>query len=219
MFDFTHIIVDGITYDLLKQIFGALIVSTAATFIAKRFKLFESSREILYVFSALFIAVFALIFLIAPRTQGPQLAGSAQTVLAGGINPVDQDQDTIAVIAMTILNSGSMQSVAKNWNVRAIIDSKTYDGAFLIPAPKEFRFNATSKEPGRPTGIIYHGDDSLIEKTMNPIATGGMVAGDLFVAFRGVPPSTFSRGADFVVTYEDALSRKYFDERLRRRRK
>jgi len=63
--------------------------------------------------------------------------------------------------------------------------------------------------PGTPSGIVYHGDDDLLDKTAFPIPAGGLAKGILFVLFRGVAPDVFKAGADYTISYEDALSRKY----------
>jgi hypothetical protein len=204
--DLSQIVIEGAIYDFIKWGIGALIVTGALAFIARLTKRLESVRDIVYFSIAAFVAVFALIFLIAPRTQGPQLAGTLQTITAGGIN---SDHDTIVVIALNVLNSGTMQSIVKNWNVTSTINSRIYQGSFLIPPPKDFTFKSTVIGPNIPTSITYHGDDNIIEKAMTPIPQGGLMAGLLFVEFHDIAPSVFAAGADYTVSFEDALSRKY----------
>jgi hypothetical protein len=199
-------IVDGLTYDLFKLALGSLIMATILAFIAKLLKRFENVFDIIKFSVACFIGVFVLLFLVAPRTQGPQLAGGIQTVAAGGVN---NDHDTIVVITMNVLNSGSMQSIVKNWNISAGINGRTYVGSLMVPAPKDFTFKNPHSDPNAAVGITYHGDDSLVDKSLIPIPTGGQAAGTLFVLFRDVEPSAFKPGADYIVSYEDVLSRQY----------
>lgn len=212
MFDIAQIIAEGLTYDAIKIAVGSAMASVGATFIVgKLLRKLENKREAAYFFIASFVFIFVLVFIIAPRTQGPQLGGNIQAVTGGGIN---NDHDTITVITVAVLNSGSMQSITKNWSITAKVNENTYDGSFLTPPPNNFAFNLKEEDardngPQSPTGIVYHAEDSMLDKAINPIAPGGMMEGILFVLFRGVDPSVFKGGANYVVGFEDVLGRKY----------
>lgn len=207
-----QIIAEGLLYDLIKWFFASVVIGGGLTFLASKIlKKLENRKEIIAFFGVSFVIIFVLIFVMAPRAQGPQFGGNIQTITAGGFN---SDHDTIAVVSIGVLNSGSMQSVAKNWRVKAKVGENTYDGVFITPTPKSFTFNMApgderDKDPLSPTGITYHGDDSILDKAINPIASGGMLEGLLFVLFRGIDPATFKAGASYTVTFEDVYSREY----------
>jgi hypothetical protein len=141
----------------------------------------------------------------------PQLAGSVQQITAGGYN---NGHDTIAVVTIGVQNSGSMQSIAKNWSLTAKIGDNSYEGSFIIPPPKAFTFTLTETEikensASNPTGITYQGADNILDKVINPIPPGGLTEGLLFVQFRGVAPTVFATGASYTVAFEDVFDRKY----------
>jgi hypothetical protein len=104
-----------------------------------------------------------------------------------------------------------MQSIAKNWSATSTINSRTYAGAFLVPPPSAFTFTSQDKNVpfGAASSVTYHGDEDLLTKTTLPIPAGGLTKGVLFILFRGVPADVFKTGADFTVSYEDALSKRY----------
>jgi len=76
-------IVDGLSYDAVKYIVGTLIASVALTYIATLMEIVKSAKTTIFFSIAAFVLLYSLIFLIAPKTQGPQLSGSMQTVVAG----------------------------------------------------------------------------------------------------------------------------------------
>jgi hypothetical protein len=203
-----QIIIEGATFELIKRVVGSIIVTLALTYIgAKVFKKISRLREMLYFASAMFIAIFTILLLANPLSQGPNFAGAVQQILTGGQN---NDHDTVAVITMSIVNSGSMQSVAKNWTVETSANGRKYTPSFLVPAPKNFTFTGLERGgPNSPSAMTFHGEDSILEKSMLPIQPGALVAGVLFVFFQNVDPSAFKSGADFTVNYEDVFSKRY----------
>jgi hypothetical protein len=76
--------------------------------------------------------------------------------------------------------------------------------------PKTFTFNEIPNvNKYQPESITYHSEDNIIEKGLTPIQVGGLLPGILFVGFQNIDPSLFKGGADFIVTYEDVLSKPY----------
>jgi hypothetical protein len=207
-----QIVAEGILYDIIKWFLASVVIGSGLTFIAgKILKRLEDRKEALVFFSVSFVMIFVLIFVMAPRSQGPQFGGNIQTITAGGYNG---DHDSIAVISLDVLNSGSMQSIAKNWRVKAKIGDNVYDGMFVAPPPKSVTFNMSANDirdsdPLSPTGITFHGDDNILDRAINPIASGGQLEGLLFVLFRGISPTTFKTGANYTVSFEDVYGREY----------
>ena len=190
--ELVHIITDGVTYDLAKHLAGSIVVTLAITFIGKMtLKKLSKWKETVYFASAVFVAVLTILLFISPIHQGPQLAGGIQSVVTGGQN---NDRDTIAVITMSIMNAGSMQTITKNWNVEALINGRKYNPSFILPAPTNFTFNmpdVTGSVPNAVAAMTYHGQDNLLQKAMSPIQPGGIVAGVLFVIFQGFTNKTY----------------------------
>jgi hypothetical protein len=201
-----HSLVDGAVYDFARYLFGPVVLTVVFGILGKYLVWFKTLRELLYVSAAVFIVALTCFSIFAPRPQSPQLAGTVKSVVMG---PLNDDKDTIAVFVVDILNSGTMQSIVKNWTVTATIKSRNYQGAFLVPAPQNFTFTKSDHSQSIPSGITYHGDDNILDKTNFPIPPGGLSKGVLFVLFRGVSSDAFKVGADYTVSYEDALSKKY----------
>jgi hypothetical protein len=201
-----HSLVDGAVYDVARYLFGPVVVTVVFALLGKYLEWFKSLRALFFVSVGVFVVALTCFSIFAPRAQSPQLAGTVESVVAG---PLNEGSDTIAVFVVDVLNSGSMQSIVKNWTVTATINSRNYQGAFIVPAPPNFTFTKADHNQSTPSGITYHGDDNLLDKTNFPIPSGGLSKGVLFVLFRGVSPDVFKTGADYTVSYEDALSKKY----------
>ena len=165
----------------------------------------ETLKEATYIGIAIFVATAVVITLISPRAQSPQLGGNIENVLAGPLNKTG----TIAVFTVDVVNSGTMQSIIKNWSVTATVNSINYRGSILVPPPPNLTFNDPDAPTGAPRAITFHGQDSLLDKASVPIPTGGETTGLLFIVFNGIDPGIFKAGVDYTVSFEDALSKTY----------
>ncbi|MGC1862593.1 MAG: hypothetical protein WA733_16130 [Methylocystis sp.] len=200
-------ILDGITYDIIKIVFAPMLITAAATFLMKTvFHKLSTSKEMIYFAGTFFVLVFLVADVFGVRNQQPNLSGGIQQIMVGGIR---DNKDSIVIITVTIMNSGSMQSIVKNWNIEATINGNSYQGAVISPAPKSFTFTSTNSSVDMPTGITFHGEDDVIEKALKPVQPGGLATGVLFVDFKDLDPAVFKVGADFKVSYEDVFSKKY----------
>ena len=146
------------------------------------------------------------LFLFSPRTQTPKLAAGIESVVLGGTN---DGKDAIAVINMTVMNIGSMQSIVKGWQVEARLDGHVYKGGFMTRPPKEFTFTSLNPEPGAATAIIFHSEDNLLEKAIVPIQPGGLATGILYVLFPRLDANLFRSGADYTIKLQDVMSNEY----------
>jgi hypothetical protein len=203
-----QIIFEGATYDFFRWLAVSLIVAIGATTVVKVvFDKLKENKETFTFLAMSFVVVLALCYLIAAKPQQPILAGTIQSIATGGLS--NDAKDTVAIVSMSIMNSGTMPSIPRNWTVQAVINGQTYTPSF-VPMPKTFTFNLPEAGPNSPKAIVYHGEDDLLQKSVLPIQPGGLMAGLLFVVFEGIPASVFqSGGADFTVTYQDVLSNKY----------
>jgi hypothetical protein len=171
------IVADGISYDVAKVVVGSLIVGGVGAAIGKITNRLETLKEAISVGLAIFIATAVVITLISPRAQTPQLGGNIENVLAGPLN----NTGTIAVFTVDVVNSGTMQSIIKNWSVTATVNSINYRGSILVPPPPNLTFSDLDAPTGAPRAITFHGQDSLLDKASVPIPTGGETTGLLFI--------------------------------------
>jgi hypothetical protein len=203
--DVLDIISAGLEYDLIRYAVGSLVMATVGATIGRYTKWLDSLTEAVFVGIGFFILVFVLIYMIAPRAQSAQLAGNVEYVISG---PINDNKDTILVMTVDVLNSGSVQSIIKNVTVTATIGNINYQGAFLVPPPKTFTFNDPAPNPGAATAVVYKGEDSLLEKGSVPVPPGGETKGVLFVLFPAIDSVLF-KGASYTLRYEDAFSKSY----------
>ena len=99
--DLGKLILDGITYDIIKLIVGALIVAIAGAAVGNITNRLKTYRETIAVGIALFIGTLVLISLISPRSQTPQLGGNIEYTIFG---PTEDGKGTIAVLTVDITN-------------------------------------------------------------------------------------------------------------------
>jgi hypothetical protein len=185
--DIPRIVLEGATYDVVKFLIGAFLLSSGIPFVTSRiFKAVSGLKDILMFGGIVFASILVAFYVLAPRALEPNFVGGVNSIVAG---PINGERDTIAIVTISVINSGATQSIIKRWSVEAVVDGQSYNGSFLIPAPKEFRFDNPKSSTDAPIGIIYKGEDDIIQKAMTPIQQGGMVTGLLFVVFKDVPPA------------------------------
>ncbi|WP_315739689.1 MULTISPECIES: hypothetical protein [unclassified Bradyrhizobium] len=192
----------------LNYILVPLIMSTAlGGMIRLAFGKLKDRKQQIAFGATSFVLFLLLIFSVGTRSPRPQLSGGIQSVMAG--NAGQDERNTIAVLALNVVNTGSMQTIVKNWRVSARSNGRIYDAVFPT-MPDNFVFNnIPSTVPGQPEAVTFHKVDSLLEKSLTPIQTGAMLPGILFVMFQNVDPAVFKTGVDYLVTYEDVLSHQY----------
>jgi len=203
---FAQVIIDGIQYDFTKYIVGPLIVTAAGSIILKRvFHKLQDRKEQVHFWIASFVALCTLFYFIGSTIQKPVLVGSIQTAQTGNAPNV---HGTLAVISMSVINTGTMQSIVRNWKVEAKIGSNTYAATFpLIKVPVVF--SDPRNKTGNPTvGIMYHPEDNILNK-LEPVQPGGVLTGVIFAQFENLDKDVFMQGADITVTFEDVYSNKY----------
>ncbi len=207
---FRDTILSGVAYDVLKFLFFAGLASGATTIIAKKFlNIFESKKDVLFFSSLVFCVLFVGFLMFAPRSQTPSLSAGIETVTTGTPDNPSVKNVTFAIFSMTIMNSGSMQTIAKSWSVEAKIFGKNYSGAFLTQPPRNFAMKTANPGPGEVLGIVFHSEDSLINKSLTPIQPGGLANGVLYVVFEGIDPQLLKGGVEYTVHFQDVFSRKY----------
>ncbi len=152
---------------------------------------------------ASFVLFLTLIYAVGTRGQEPELSASIQSVFVGN---GQTDHDNIVAIALNVINTGTMQTIVKNWRVSIEANGQTYSAAFPL-MPESFTFREIpSATPNQPTSVTLHSSDNLLEKSLSPIQVGAMSPGVLFVVFQNVDKSVFKAGVTYNVAFEDVLS-------------
>jgi len=121
-----HSIVDGAIFELARYLFGPVVLTAAFALFGHYLKWFEGLRPLIYASLGVFVVALTCFSIFAPRTQTPQLAGTIESTVGG---PINDGKDTISVFVVDILNSGTMQSIVKNWTVTATINSRKLSGS------------------------------------------------------------------------------------------
>jgi hypothetical protein len=153
-----------------------------------------------------FVLFLTLVYALGSPTQRPELSASIHSVIVGSGTT---DHDSIAAITLNVVNTGTMQTIVKNWQVYVEGNGQRYDAVFPI-MPDNFVFNSIpAVSPNQPISITLHKSDSLLEKSLQPIQVGAMLPGILFVAFQNVDRSVFKAGVIYNVVFEDVFSRRY----------
>jgi len=191
----------------LNYLLVPLIMSTAlGGMIVVAFGRLKERKEQIAFGVGSFVLFLTLIYAIGSRSQEPILTASIQSVFIGD-GPTDHDN--IGAIALNVVNTGTMQTIVKNWRVAVEANGQKYDAAFpLMPESFTFR-NIPSATPNQPTSITLHSSDNLLEKSLAPIQVGALLPGVLFVTFQNVDKSLFKTGVTYTVTFEVVFSRQY----------
>jgi hypothetical protein len=205
---FIDTLIGGVAYDLFRYLVGPLIVTLLGTAILKySFDKLKEKRQVLTFSVGSFLVCVVLFFFLGARAQQPDLHGEIPQVLVGPVPGTDRD--TVAVVAINIINSGTMQSIVKSWKVTAQSGDNIYNGVF-VQMPASFTFgNIPKTVMTQPTSITFHSEDNFAQKGIKPIEPGGEATGILFVEFPNVDQNIFRGALSFTVSYEDALSRPY----------
>jgi len=205
-------LVGGAAYDLFKHYaeyaLGSLIMAILGTTVLRyAFHKLQERREQIFFFCGTFLACVVLFVSIGSGPQQPNLVGSVQQVTTGQ-NAVS-DRDTYAVFTVGIVNTGSMQSIIKQWRVQAKAQGNTYEGV-IMPMQRDFTFsNIPRISEDQPESVTYKAQDDIVQKGLFPIQTGAFLQGLIVVIFKNVDPTVFKGSVEYEVSYEDALSNKY----------
>lgn len=202
----SHTVFDGVLYDLIKRVLGVLVMTGAAQVILTyAFNKLKKRKEIIAFWVGSFVLLSALIYLMGSRPQQPELIGSIQQALAGA----QGERDTVVILALNVLNKGSMQTILKNWKVTAESNGNKYEAIFA-QMPEQFTFKDLPRvSPSQPISMTFHSSDSILEKSLTPIQVGALLPGIVFVVFQNVDPSIFKSGVLYTVTFEDVFSTPY----------
>jgi hypothetical protein len=204
---FKHVLEHVTATVLLNYILVPIVMTTALGAILRgTFNRLNAKKEIFVFSSASFVLFLSLIYAVGSRPQTPELTGTIQAVVGGN---GASDRETIVVFTVGVINTGTMQTIVKNWHVAARSNGRDYEAVFPV-MPENFTFaNIPSISPNQPVSITYHKADSILEKSLTPIQVGSIATGLVFAVFQNVDGSVFKTGVDYKITYEDVFSRSY----------
>jgi hypothetical protein len=205
-----QVLLEGTIYEICKALFWGAVMTGAIQLIVRRaFHLLKDKREIAALWAGGFILFSAMVYSLGTRPQSPALVASIQQSLLG---PNTGTRDTVAILALNVINTGTMQTIVQNWRVQAFIDGQQYDGVFA-QMPSTFTFNNIPRTSlNQAESITFHNVDNIVEKSVTPIQVGALLPGIIFVIFQNVPVTTFRPGTIIRVTFHDVLSKEYTAE-------
>jgi hypothetical protein len=204
-----QVLLEGTIYEICKALFwGAVMTGAIQLVVRQAFHLLKDRREIAALWVGGLILFSAMVYSLGTRSQAPALVAGIQQSLIGASGP----RDTVAVLALNVINTGTMQTIVQSWRVQAFVDGERYDAVFpQMPATFTFK-DIPRTTVNQAESITFHNVDNIVEKSVNPIQVGALLPGILFVVFQNVPVSTFRPGTMFRVTFYDVLSREYTSE-------
>jgi hypothetical protein len=205
--DFLQVVFEGIVYDLTKYSLGVLVMTGAAQIVLTyAFNKLKKRREIISFWIGSFVLLSFLFYFVGNREQQPNLVGNVQQVIVG---PTAVDRESVAVLSIHVVNTGTMQTIARNWKVEAEANGAKYDAVF-VQMPSTFIFkNLPRTSPSQPESVSFSSSDNIIEKSLLPIQVGALLPGVLFAVFQNVDQSIFKGVVTYTVRFEDVLSRGY----------
>lgn len=202
---------EGVVYDALKHFVGAAVMTLAAQYVLKHaFNKLKKRQEVIAFCGGSMVLLFLLFTVLGSRPEPvrPKLIGSLQQAVSGLLSPASE-RDTVFILSANIINTGTMQTIVKNWKVSASAGGNTYDAVFM-QMPPSFTFNKIPQVvANQPDSITFKKADDIVEKALTPIQVGALLPGIIFVVFQNVDQSIFKSGVTLTVTFEDVLSTQY----------
>lgn len=202
---FTHFGL-SIFYEVSRHwFFYVIMIASSNILISRVWGRIKNLKEIAIFWACAFLLLVSAVTVLGSKPQEPNLIGGISAGLSGG---TQGSHDTVAVLSMSIINTGSMQTIVKQWGVTAELNGTTYQGS-IVTQPHDLTFDTSGHGEKNPTSVIHRAQDNILEKSLTPIQSGALVAGDLFVVFSDAAPEIFRLGAVVTVTYEDVFSKHY----------
>lgn len=152
---------------------------------------------------------FAKTVTLRSAVPGPKLeAKVAATIL--GQSEIDKKITVGTLIIVSITNSGSVPTIARNYRVAVSKDGNVYQGV-VIACPETFKMLPVLPED-KAGPIQFFAVDALYSKTATPIPPGGEVYGFLLVTYPTISDYTALKGGyQIAILFEDAFSNRFWD--------
>ena len=125
------------------------------------------------------------------------------------VGPSTVDRETIVVLALNVINTGTMQTIVKKWKVEAKASGQVYQAVFG-QMPPTFTFkNIPRVSQNQPETMTFYSLDQIVKNSLQPIQVGALLPGIIFVVFQNVDQSVFRGAVEYTVSFEDVLSTPY----------
>jgi len=165
-------IVTGIIYDFGKHWLLYFLAIGSINLLLRYFtSLIKTNKDVLVLWVSMLVLLSATTYLVGSKPQEANLLASVSRVTTGAS---DDPKSTIAALEMTVVNNGTMQSIAGNWAVSASINGVKYD-ASIVEMPSRFTFALTMPPANGPNAITYHKEDALPQKQCPPYRQAGLL--------------------------------------------
>jgi hypothetical protein len=143
------------------------------------------------------------------QTSLPKLQAEIDQVIVGASQDSGKFVPAI-ILFLTLENSGTIQTTAKNFRLSVTKDGNTYNGT-PTAVPKNFTIFIPATETDPVRAIAYRETDALYNKLVNPLQPGSAVYGFLIYAFPNLSEyKTFlGKGMTIKFTFSDVFSHQY----------
>jgi hypothetical protein len=196
----------NVEYDLVRPVVIAVAVATGLNVVAGlAFRWITTRIQYVILWCTVFLMVFIVIVFTKPIASPQLVIQDVTTFLTG--KPIETtnipDNSSRFIVIMGIANTGIMPSVIKNYGFSLDVDGTTYNAErYTLPD------SLTLPLAGRQ--VTYFSKDSLQEKTLTPLATGGYIIGiTLFVVKEISFERLVHRKFTYTLSFEDVLGRTY----------
>jgi hypothetical protein len=205
-----HWILDGLAWDTTKQIakslLGAAIMTAAGQFLLTRvWHGLREKRERIAYWIGMPILLFTFLLFLTISNQGatPRLEGE---FLEANISRSKDSGLAAVTLVANITNSGSAQSIAKDFKLSVETHESTYSGTLFV-VPDDIQ---VFPEDDPNTTTTFYGDSALYNLATKPIPPGGIINGFLMFHFPSIDYRVFyNLPLTFRLSFEDAFSHKY----------
>jgi hypothetical protein len=128
---------------------------------------------------------------------------------SGGTFEAESDAAATTLI-VTITNSGTMPSIARDWHFFAELEGVQHESLLMpLTGIQTITMQAPALPGVRPERTVtYTAADSIFTKAAIPISPGAMVQGILPALFKGVSPEKFRSGPKYTLVCRDVLGQE-----------
>jgi hypothetical protein len=147
---------------------------------------------------------FANAVTLRSAAQGPKLEAKVLVTILGQ-SVINGRMTAGSLIIMSVTNTGSVPTIAKNYRVAVSKDGNVYQGV-VWGSPETFKMLPLLPED-KFGPIQFFGADALYNKTATPLAPGAEVYGFLQVSYPTVSDYSALKGGYLInILFEDAFS-------------
>jgi hypothetical protein len=190
---------------LLSEFVMAIAAALGITTAVKRGlgKLHDNKDTYWFFGSAFVVSLVLILSLQSLPSLKPDLHAQVLQTTEVGTFPNLNITTPVVQFAVQVENTGTMQTIAKNWKLTTTVDGHSYQGIGMqvpdiLPIMDSKGF------------LLTYYRSSLVEQALHPIISGGQVTGLLLFNFPNFHKDFFkNRSPTFEISFEDVNSREY----------